>query len=58
MRRALAGAAGAGIGDGPVPFRLGSRWASDYGSVTRLRLLPVSGSVVIPAHGGAVLLGG
>jgi hypothetical protein len=24
-----------GIGDGPVPFRLGSRWASDYGSVTR-----------------------
>jgi hypothetical protein len=24
-----------GIGDGPVPFRIGSRWASDYGSVTR-----------------------
>jgi hypothetical protein len=23
-----------GIGDGPVPFRIGSRWASDYGSVT------------------------
>jgi hypothetical protein len=23
-----------GIGDGPVPFRLGDRWASDYGSVT------------------------
>ncbi|MGN6867110.1 MAG: putative glycoside hydrolase [Solirubrobacteraceae bacterium] len=24
-----------GIGDGPVPFRIGDRWASDYGSVTR-----------------------
>ena len=24
-----------GIGDGPVPFRLGSRWASDYASVSR-----------------------
>jgi hypothetical protein len=23
-----------GIGDGPVPFRIGDRWASDYGSVT------------------------
>ena len=23
-----------GMGDGPVPFRIGSRWASDYGSVT------------------------
>ncbi len=23
-----------GIGDGPVPFRIGSQWASDYGSVT------------------------
>jgi hypothetical protein len=23
-----------GIGDGPVPFRIGSRWASDFGSVT------------------------
>jgi hypothetical protein len=23
-----------GIGDGPVPFRLGNRWGSDYGSVT------------------------
>ena len=23
-----------GIGDGPVPFRIGERWASDYGSVT------------------------
>jgi hypothetical protein len=22
-----------GIGDGPVPFRIGNRWASDYGSV-------------------------
>jgi hypothetical protein len=22
-----------GIGDGPVPFRIGDRWASDYGSV-------------------------
>jgi hypothetical protein len=26
-----------GIGDGPVPFRLGNRWASDYGSVSRHR---------------------
>jgi len=24
-----------GIGDGPVPFRIGARWASDYGYVTR-----------------------
>jgi hypothetical protein len=24
-----------GIGDGPVPFRLGNRWASDYASVTK-----------------------
>jgi hypothetical protein len=24
-----------GIGDGPVPFRIGNRWASDYGSVSR-----------------------
>ncbi|HKO27261.1 MAG TPA: putative glycoside hydrolase [Solirubrobacteraceae bacterium] len=24
-----------GIGDGPVPFRIGDKWASDYGSVTR-----------------------
>jgi hypothetical protein len=24
-----------GIGDGPVPFRLGNRWASDYSTVTR-----------------------
>jgi Hypothetical glycosyl hydrolase family 15 len=24
-----------GIGDGPVPFRIGDRWASDYRSVTR-----------------------
>jgi hypothetical protein len=24
-----------GIGDGPVPFRIGDRWASDYASVTR-----------------------
>jgi hypothetical protein len=24
-----------GIGDGPVPFRIGEEWASDYGSVTR-----------------------
>ncbi len=24
-----------GIGDGPVPFRIGRRWASDYGYVTR-----------------------
>jgi hypothetical protein len=24
-----------GIGDGPVPFRIGARWASDYASVTR-----------------------
>jgi hypothetical protein len=24
-----------GIGDGPVPFRIGAEWASDYGSVTR-----------------------
>jgi hypothetical protein len=24
-----------GIGDGPVPFRIGDRWASDYGSVNR-----------------------
>ena len=24
-----------GIGDGPVPFRIGDRWASDYGYVTR-----------------------
>jgi hypothetical protein len=24
-----------GIGDGPVPFRIGARWASDYGSVRR-----------------------
>jgi hypothetical protein len=24
-----------GIGDGPVPFRIGSRWASDYAYVTR-----------------------
>ena len=24
-----------GIGDGPVPFRIGDRWASDYGSVKR-----------------------
>lgn len=24
-----------GIGDGPVPFRIGTRWASDYGYVTR-----------------------
>jgi hypothetical protein len=24
-----------GIGDGPVPFRIGDRWASDYGSVSR-----------------------
>ncbi len=23
-----------GIGDGPVPFRIGDRWTSDYGSVT------------------------
>ena len=23
-----------GIGDGPLPFRIGSRWTSDYGSVT------------------------
>lgn len=23
-----------GIGDGPVPFRIGNAWASDYGSVT------------------------
>ena len=23
-----------GIGDGPVPFRIGSQWASDYGYVT------------------------
>jgi hypothetical protein len=23
-----------GIGDGPVPFRIGDRWASDYGAVT------------------------
>jgi Hypothetical glycosyl hydrolase family 15 len=23
-----------GIGDGPVPFRIGNQWASDYGSVT------------------------
>ena len=26
-----------GIGDGPVPFRLGNRWASDYASVARHR---------------------
>src|SRR5436190_7335762 len=24
-----------GIGDGPVPFRLGDRWASDYAGVRR-----------------------
>ncbi len=24
-----------GIGDGPVPFRIGSRWASDFGYVTQ-----------------------
>ncbi len=24
-----------GIGDGPVPFRIGNRWASDFGFVTR-----------------------
>ncbi len=24
-----------GIGDGPVPFRIGARWASDYGAVTK-----------------------
>ena len=24
-----------GIGDGPVPFRIGEQWASDYGSVTQ-----------------------
>ena len=24
-----------GIGDGPVPFRIGDRWASDYASVRR-----------------------
>jgi Hypothetical glycosyl hydrolase family 15 len=24
-----------GIGDGPAPFRIGDRWASDYGSVRR-----------------------
>jgi hypothetical protein len=24
-----------GIGDGPVPFRIGTRWASDYGQVSR-----------------------
>ena len=24
-----------GIGDGPVPFRIGTRWASDYGNVAR-----------------------
>src|SRR4051794_11355744 len=24
-----------GIGDGPVPFRIGARWASDYASVRR-----------------------
>lgn len=24
-----------GIGDGPVPFRIGSRWVSDYSTVTR-----------------------
>jgi hypothetical protein len=24
-----------GIGDGPVPFRIGNRWASDYGQVTK-----------------------
>jgi hypothetical protein len=24
-----------GIGDGPVPFRIGARWASDYRSVSR-----------------------
>jgi hypothetical protein len=24
-----------GIGDGPVPFRIGSRWATDYGTVRR-----------------------
>jgi hypothetical protein len=24
-----------GIGDGPVPFRIGALWASDYGSVRR-----------------------
>ncbi len=24
-----------GIGDGPVPFRIGDRWASDYGYVTK-----------------------
>src|SRR5436309_15185839 len=24
-----------GIGDGPVPFRIGERWASDYSSVKR-----------------------
>ena len=57
-----------GIGDGPVPFRIGDRWASDYGYVTLsaaadtrgwgLRLESVSGSVAIPAHGGAVLLAG